>query len=279
MKRTADAPPPAPFDPIAGWHDWGMDNSYSHGGPILTAERFGEAEHEYAVMVWHPDPEHPGNQPKATDEFCRWLSSHWCHGLLEVTTPGSIWIVYTDENEEQNESDLTADQARVLEALRERRDKHLLPSHQDAHNLALQLGMTEQQVIDAETVLDGRGLTVSATIYLTEDQQRVLNLLPNSYDVDPSDPSTFGPTNGEIVEQLGMTVEEVKRHMRALAKLGWISDPPDARAQRSRQVTFPLSRFAGIRYPTDEQYAAAHEFIRNADQPMTIEFEYREDKS
>ena len=45
-------------------------------------------------------------------------------------------------------------------------------------------------------------------------------------------------------------------------------------------MTEPLTpRFAGVRYPTDEQYAAAREFIRNADQPMTIEFEYREDQS
>ena len=63
--------------------------------------------------------------------------------------------------------------------------------------------------------------------------------MPNEHDCDPEDPSTWGPTDGHIAEQLGMTLGEVKEHLRALDKQGWVCDTPtvmaECRAQKRNQ--------------------------------------------
>ena len=240
------APPPPPFDPVAFRANLGMDhNLYSHRKvPVTTTLRFGDAEDDYVMHVWHPDPDHPDNQPRASHEFCRGPGDGypWRCGMLEVTTPGSIRLVYPDENVEPDESDLDDDQRRVLEALRERNRKHLTPSHRDDYHLALDLDIPEERVAAAGAVLHERGLIVSPLIYLTEDQQRVLNLLPNEYDCDPEDRSTWGPTDGQIAEQLGMTLGEVKEHLRALDNQGWVCRHAhgDGRAQSTEEE--PMNR-------------------------------------
>ena len=236
QNHTVDAPgAPAPvpfrepFDPVAIRAHLGVDNSYAHGGPVTTTERFGDADDDYVTFVWHPDPEHPGNQPKAQHEFCRGPGGDghpWRFGMLEVLLPGSIRVIYEDENNIPEDPELTESQSRILEALRERKDMGIVPSHQDAHNLALLLHMTEQEIIDDEAVLTAHGLIRSPLEHLTEDQQRVLRLLPNVYDVDPTDQSTWGPTTAQLAERLEMSIDEVKKHLRALDKLGWWAPGP-----------------------------------------------------
>ena len=92
---------------------------------------------------------------------------------------GSIRVVYDDEDNIPEDPELTESQSRILEALRERKRKGMVPSHIDAHHLALQLRMTEQEIVDDEAVLTAHGLIRSALEHFTEDQQRVRHLLPN----------------------------------------------------------------------------------------------------
>ena len=39
------------------------ENTYSDGRPVVTIVRYGPGEDEYVCHVWHPDPQHPDNQP------------------------------------------------------------------------------------------------------------------------------------------------------------------------------------------------------------------------
>jgi hypothetical protein len=193
---------------------------YDDGRTVASTVRFGDGKDDYATHVWHPDPRHPDNQPGAVIEFTRGPSP-FRFGLLKVTAPGAIRVLYGDERKIPEDPALTESQSRILEALREREQKGMVPRQTDAKHLAQQLAMTEQQIIEDEDVLEALGLISSPLDELTVDQKRLLYALPNKDEVDPSDPSTY-PSDAQLAEQLGMSMYEVKYHMRALARLGWV---------------------------------------------------------
>lgn len=45
------------------------ENTYSDGRPVITIVRYGPGEDEYVCHVWHPDPQHPDNQPGTVITF------------------------------------------------------------------------------------------------------------------------------------------------------------------------------------------------------------------
>lgn len=194
---------------------------YDDGRTVATTVRFGDGDDDYATHIWHPDPGHPDNQPGAVIEFTRGPSP-FRFGLLKVTAPGVIRVLYGDERKIPEDPELTESQSRILEALRDREQKGMVPRHEDAKHLAQQLAMTEQQIIEDEAVLEAFGLIWSPLADLTVDEKRLLYALPHEDDVDPSDPSTY-PSGAQLAERLGMSTDEVTQHMRALKKLGWVS--------------------------------------------------------
>jgi hypothetical protein len=222
-QRQESTSPPLPqrFDMARLRSSEGYD-TYSDGRPVTTTVRYGDADDEYVTHTWHPDPNDPDNQPGAEHEFSR--GPHpYRYGLLEVTANWGIRVIYDDERMVPDDPDLTEGQSRVLEALRERRRKGMVPVHQDAKHLAQQLGMSEQEVLDHETVLSAHGLIRSPLEHLTEDQKRVLDALP------PKEAGR-GASNAELAEQLGMDVVEVKECMRVLDGLGWVCEPDTTQA-------------------------------------------------
>jgi DNA-binding MarR family transcriptional regulator len=225
-QADAEAHPATALAPDEDWAHKPVD-LYDDGRTVATTVRFGDGEDDYATHVWHPDPGHPDNQAGAVIEFSRGPYP-FRFGLLKVTAPGAIRVLYDDERNIPEDPDLTESQSRILEALREREQKGMVPSHTDAKHLAQQLAMTEQQIIEDEDVLEALGLIWSK---LTVDQKRLLYALPNKDEVDPSDPSTY-PSDAQLAKQLGMSMEEVKHHMRALERLGWVSGPSQASAKR-----------------------------------------------
>lgn len=206
---------------------------YDDGRTVATTVRFGDAKDDYVTHVWHPDSGHPDNQPGAVIEFSRGPYPFRI-GRLKVTAPGAIRVLWGDERNIPEDPDLTESQSRILEALRERERKGMVPSHTDAKHLAQQLAMTEQQIIEDEDVLEALGLISSPLDELTVDQKRLLYALPHKDEVDPSDPSSY-PSDAQLVEQLGMSMDELEHNRRALQRLGWMPDSStDERAEASR---------------------------------------------
>jgi biotin operon repressor len=93
-------------------------------------------------------------------------------------------------------------------------------THRTEAEIAVQLGISEQEVHDHCEDLTARGLLHPADKGLTEDQKRVLYALP-TWRADLSE-STY-PTTAQLAEQLEMSREDVRQHLRALDDKGWMS--------------------------------------------------------
>jgi DNA-binding Lrp family transcriptional regulator len=259
MKAAVYEPEPEPplFDPVAVRELDGIDNTYDDGRPVTTAVRYGEAEDEYVLHIWDPDPNHPDNQVGAVVEFSQ--GPHpWRHRYAHILGPDEIEIEKEEETEAALEG-LSDEALRVHEAYQMARQTGERRTHRSHATIAVQLGMTEQEVADICVDLTARGLLLPATKNLTEDQKRVLNALPTW---KPGMPEDFGPTNGQLAEQLGMSTEEIREHMRALDEKGWISH------EGKPTSVLDALEMLGWQTPADEVAACVHMDVRDVEQRM-----------
>jgi hypothetical protein len=89
-KEIGDAPVPE-FEPILQ-----AENTYDDSRPVSTTVRYGEGEDEYVTHVWHPDPQHPDNQPGAVICFSQGPSPfRWRYAT--VIAPGVLSEVRKEE--------------------------------------------------------------------------------------------------------------------------------------------------------------------------------------
>jgi hypothetical protein len=75
-----------------------VDIVYSHGGPVTTMVRYGAAEEEYYMHVWHPDPTHPDNRVGGPISFSQGPWPPWRYRHTRVLAPGVLGAVHKEED-------------------------------------------------------------------------------------------------------------------------------------------------------------------------------------
>jgi predicted transcriptional regulator len=83
--------------------------------------------------------------------------------------------------------------------------------------MAEHLGITIEQVHDCYQVLEAHRLILLAARHLTPDQRRVLDALPSTR-------SGQTISTKELAEKVGMSLDQVKGHLRVLYDLGWMGE-------------------------------------------------------
>jgi len=75
-------------------------NTYSDGRPVATTIRWDGG---WVTHVWHPDPQHPSNQPGQVFDL---EEESWSRRRLIITAPGILDTFETDEEVGMYQSDI-----------------------------------------------------------------------------------------------------------------------------------------------------------------------------